>query len=70
MFMICCTDYVADRAVPSRFIPIQPVSITKERREQSEIDIRAIFAKFGADPSEAIANIPATYKPSDANVLC
>lgn len=43
--------------------------MTPEMKEKSEADLRAIYAKFGEDPSEAIAAIPDTYKPSEPNVL-
>lgn len=48
----------------------QPVQMTAEQREKSEADIKAIFAKFGDDPTDFINNLPASYKPSDANLLC
>lgn len=44
--------------------------MTPEERERSEADIRAIFAKFGDDPTDFIKSLPDSYKPSDANLLC
>lgn len=49
---------------------MQPVEMTAEQREKSEADIRAIFAKFGDDPTDFIKALPSTYKPSDGNLLC
>lgn len=43
--------------------------ITPELREKSEADLRAIYAKFGDDASQAVSKIPDSYKPSDANIL-
>lgn len=48
---------------------MQAVPVTPELKEKSEADLKAIYAKFGDDPAEAISNLPQTYKPSDPNIL-
>lgn len=48
---------------------MQPITLTKEQIEANEADMRAIYAKVGLDPTEAIASLPKTYTPSTPTLL-
>ncbi|CAM9344883.1 unnamed protein product [Sphacelaria rigidula] len=64
------TTYWKENAANMEKNKDKPVEMTAEQREKSEADIRAIFAKFGDDPTDFIKALPSTYKPSDGNLLC